>query len=149
MTEAGLLDVLRMDVKGHLRPSDWYKVHDAVKKGRPDVTITYKCFTSFLEAKYVRRGEAAEAIIRESLLQMKTCAKLWKLSGGRCFHAVWLEPENRLAPLRTEVWVPEYDLSAPDHTRLYRAAVREHFGSFENGLFLERLRALHSAEYRP
>lgn len=149
MTEASLLGELRLDVLGHLRGCDWYKVHDAVTKGRPDVTVTYNKCTSFVEAKLVGAGQEVPDVIRESKLQLVTASKLWRLSGGRAFYACWVVPRNKLAPLRTEVWVPARSSAFVDGVELYRAAVREHFGSFANGLFVERLRALHSPEYKP
>lgn len=149
MTEASLLADLRWDALAafHNR-ADWYKVHDAVKKGRPDVTFTAAGFVSYVEAKYAPPGQTAEEKIREkkSKLQLATASRLWQLSGGRVFYAVWVRPENPLEPLRTEVWVPAREAGG---LKLYRAAVREHFGAFENGLFTDRLKTIHSAEYRP
>lgn len=145
MTEASLLTELRYDAIAGLRHCFCYKVHDAVRKGLPDLMVVWAGFTSYVEAKYARPGESATDVIYDgkNRAQLATLCHLAMASGGRAFYAVWRRTEQHR--LWSEVWVPRLEDGRP---RVFLAQEREHLGAFENGLFIERLRAQHSAGWR-
>ncbi len=144
MTEASLLTELRWDALAAMRGCLWVKVHDAVRKGLPDVHVSWAGFTSFVEAKYVRPGEDPLAVIKESPLQLATMYHACAQTGGRAFYAVWVQHEKYL---ETQIWVPRK--AEPPHVGFtaYMARARRHIGAFENGLFTERLKAQHRTEW--
>lgn len=143
LSEATLMTDLKWDVKVALPGSLWFKVHDASRKGVWDAQVTWRGYTSFVEGKYVRDGETAEGVIRESRLQLATLHHAGAASGGRAFYACWIR-EGR--EFRTEVWAPDPDGIAA--LRVYRVAVVRHPGLFSNGLFTERLRAQSRPEWK-
>ena len=138
------MTVLRFDALAAMRGAWWVKLHDATRKGLPDVHVSWAGYTSFVEAKYVRPGEEVLAVIKESPLQLATMTHVGLQTGGRAFYAVW---RNLGAYLETEVWVPQLAVGGVGFTA-YRARVRRHLGAFENGLFTERLIAQHRAEWK-
>ena len=143
LRESDLVTDLKWDVQAALPGALWYKVHDASRKGVWDAQVTWRGYTSFIEAKYVRDGEDARAVINESRLQLATLHHAQAASQGRAFYAVWVR-EGR--EWRSELWLPNPD--EIEALGVYRAQLRMHPGVFENGLFIERLRAQHRAEWK-
>lgn len=145
-SEGTLVTELKWDVEAMFRrlreTGIWDKRHDASKKGKPDILIVWRGFTSFLEAKYVREGEGVLATILESPLQLATMTKL-RASSGRAFYVVWVKERGQY---RSEVWLPVLKDGRPHAIEVQR---RDTHGTFGNGLFLERLQAQHSAGWQP
>lgn len=87
MTEADITQDLLKVLKSRLPGADVWKIADRSTIGRPDVAITWRGFTSWLEVKLLRQGDSLDGCSPE--LQRFMMQRLHCQSGGRAWYVVY------------------------------------------------------------
>jgi hypothetical protein len=93
VTEATIQSKLIESLHAGLPGAKWITKHsDRSTAGIPDVSVTWRGGTTWLELKYRRRGEKLATIVEP--IQVSECIKLWAASRGRVVFTVYDVPTD-------------------------------------------------------
>ena len=139
MKEADVCAALTKALRAALPGSDVWKVHDVSTKGRPDIVVTWRGFTTWLEVKLLRKGDSVEGCAKESPLQHRTMIQLQKQTYGRAWYVIYdlRDPKDKA----TFLFQPTDVLAG----QLYATHVGH---GFNHALVAELIEQTHSEDHR-
>lgn len=108
MTEASVTQSLLTSLKRRFPAADVWKISDRATIGRPDVCLTRRGRSYWLEIKLLKKGDSLAKCSDE--LQRLTMRRLHRESKGRAWYVIY---DARAKGKLTAIFDPELDVHAP------------------------------------